>query len=200
MANTLGVLFQDIANAIREKTGNTDTMKPFDFPTAISSIELGGGDSEDATFIYKEGSFTPSSTGDIIVQHNTGVIPDIICVYTAAIVNEAGYIMHYIGYKDELLKALGSDASCYCTGLMGTGNPLNAASSKGFDVLTEDECYFGHVRNVTTASFTIGSTKNSISLVSGVRYNWVTISGIKAGSNGSGISSTQLQSVIESSY
>ena len=178
MANALGVLFQDIANAIREKTGETGTMKPAEFPTAISGIEVGGGSDESKTFIYKEGSFTPSSTGDIVVQHNTGVIPDMICVYTAAIVNKAGYIMHYIGYKDELLKALGSDASCYCTGLMGTGNPLNAASSKGFDVVTESESYFGNVRNVTATSFTIGSTKNNISLVSGVQYNWVTISGI----------------------
>lgn len=40
MANVLGELFSDIANAIREKTGETDTkMKPIDFPEKIRAIE-----------------------------------------------------------------------------------------------------------------------------------------------------------------
>lgn len=43
MANVLGSLFQDIADAIRVKTGTTGTMKPVDFPAAIESIEVGGG-------------------------------------------------------------------------------------------------------------------------------------------------------------
>jgi hypothetical protein len=41
--NVLGVLFADIANAIREKTGDTATMKPNEFPAKISAIEVGGG-------------------------------------------------------------------------------------------------------------------------------------------------------------
>lgn len=43
MANALGTLFGDIANAIREKTGETGTMKPAEFPEKISGIETGGG-------------------------------------------------------------------------------------------------------------------------------------------------------------
>lgn len=41
--NVLGTLFQDIADAIREKTGNTATMKPAEFPDKIAAIETGGG-------------------------------------------------------------------------------------------------------------------------------------------------------------
>ena len=43
MANVLGALFGDIANAIREKTGGTATMKPAEFPAEIAAIETGGG-------------------------------------------------------------------------------------------------------------------------------------------------------------
>jgi hypothetical protein len=43
MANVLGELFQDIADAIRGKTGETGTMKPNQFPEAIASIVTGSG-------------------------------------------------------------------------------------------------------------------------------------------------------------
>lgn len=37
--NVLGTLFSDIADAIRSKTGGTETMKPAEFPEQISNIE-----------------------------------------------------------------------------------------------------------------------------------------------------------------
>lgn len=42
MANALGELFGDIANAIRSKTGDTGTIKPAEFPAKIVAIESGG--------------------------------------------------------------------------------------------------------------------------------------------------------------
>lgn len=46
MANVLGELFSDIAQAIRGKTGDTATMKPAEFPAKIAAIEGGGGGTE----------------------------------------------------------------------------------------------------------------------------------------------------------
>ena len=43
MANALGTLFQNIATAIRAKTGESGTMKPAEFPEKIAAIETGGG-------------------------------------------------------------------------------------------------------------------------------------------------------------
>lgn len=43
MSNALGTLFGEIAGAIREKTGDTATMKPAEFPEKIAAIEAGGG-------------------------------------------------------------------------------------------------------------------------------------------------------------
>lgn len=48
MANALGELFSDIANAIREKTGNPGMMKPIEFPEQIATIDM-GADTFDAT-------------------------------------------------------------------------------------------------------------------------------------------------------
>lgn len=43
MSNVLGELFQDIANAIRTKTGSSGTMKPSEFPERILQIITGDG-------------------------------------------------------------------------------------------------------------------------------------------------------------
>lgn len=66
MANALGTLFSDIANAIRGKTGDTGTMKPAEFPAAITGISVGsGGDTvvvNGSKIKYQLGSFYVSDT------------------------------------------------------------------------------------------------------------------------------------------
>lgn len=56
MANALGELFQDIADAIRGKTGSTDKMAPADFPDQIAGI-TGGKDPNVhyVTFVANDG-------------------------------------------------------------------------------------------------------------------------------------------------
>mgnify|MGYP006991665589 CR=1 FL=1 len=57
MANALGTLFQNIASAIRAKTGETGSMKPAEFPEKIASIETGGG-------------------SDVDIQDDVKIVPD----------------------------------------------------------------------------------------------------------------------------
>ena len=76
--NVLGVLFQDIADAIRGKTGGTETMKPADFPANITAIEAGGGGG--GTIIGKTFTFTGSTTYPVTVTHDLGVTPFLIAV------------------------------------------------------------------------------------------------------------------------
>lgn len=73
--NVLGILFQDIADAIRAKTGGTDTMKPVEFPTQIAAIPTGGGGSSAdvryVTFIGADGAtliVKPVAVGDDCVD------------------------------------------------------------------------------------------------------------------------------------
>lgn len=48
-------LFTSIANAIRAKTGSTDTIVADNFPTAIEAIEVGGSSEEDYNKGYEAG-------------------------------------------------------------------------------------------------------------------------------------------------
>lgn len=47
--DTLGNFLTDVATAIKDKTGNTEALKPADFDTEIASIVGGGGEGEDLT-------------------------------------------------------------------------------------------------------------------------------------------------------
>lgn len=83
MANVLGELFQNIADAIRSKTGSTDTLKPNQFPGAIEGITAGGGEGEkpfdchSVTFVYGDKSYVRSvADGDTCADPvERGLIP-----------------------------------------------------------------------------------------------------------------------------
>lgn len=55
MSNALTELFSDVADAIREKTGDTTTMKPAEFPERIRGIEtdIGGNGTNSDNILYK---------------------------------------------------------------------------------------------------------------------------------------------------
>jgi hypothetical protein len=62
MANVLAELFQNVASAIREKTGDTGTMKPAEFPDKIRAIEGGGGNAVLVPLsVTKNGVYRPST-------------------------------------------------------------------------------------------------------------------------------------------
>ena len=83
MANALKTLFQDIADAIKEKTGETESMKPAEFPAKIAAIPTGGGGSVagavtvtfcnyDGTELYSRQVFIGDDCPDPVTQ---GKIP-----------------------------------------------------------------------------------------------------------------------------
>lgn len=87
MANVLGELFQDIADAIRSKTGETGTMTPASFPSEIRSIPLvinGAGVETDGNLKIAYGAFfagTGESNVRQTVTHGLGEAPDFVLVY-----------------------------------------------------------------------------------------------------------------------
>ena len=60
MANVLAELFQNVASAIREKTGDTGTMKPAEFPDKIRAIEGGGSCTHVPLTVTENGVYRPT--------------------------------------------------------------------------------------------------------------------------------------------
>jgi hypothetical protein len=117
MANVLGKLFSDIATAIRDKTGDTSTMKPADFPAKISAIKV---DREEKHYRIFSGSFTATSSTQI-VDHNCGTVPDIIMVIPGH-VPEDNSIISVIGYSTAMLKAFGGGYYSRVYWILGGGS------------------------------------------------------------------------------
>lgn len=80
--NVLGVLFQDIADAIRAKTGGTDTMKPNEFPTQIANIPVGGGSSADVRYVTFVGA-----DGTVLYKKAVAVGDDCVDVVTKGLIS-----------------------------------------------------------------------------------------------------------------
>lgn len=65
--SALGDFFKEVADAIRSKTGKTDTIVPINFPAEILAIETGGSGGE----LKKSGTINcayPSNTYQIVFQ------------------------------------------------------------------------------------------------------------------------------------
>lgn len=79
MANALGTLFKDIADAIRVKGGATGTMKPVEFPMGILNI-IGGSSNARASSGFITTSAENTVNGVTTFAYNLGVKPDLILV------------------------------------------------------------------------------------------------------------------------
>lgn len=151
MSNALGTLFGDIAAAIREKNGETGTMKPAEFPDKISAIETGGGSTE-SSVQYKYLAFT--ATSQTIGQRITldiGFKPDILYICNMSNVNKSGYGCGWFGISKTFADSVGVTApnvdqnfngsSVYCDvknraidAAYDVNYPISAADETGFNI------------------------------------------------------------------
>lgn len=166
--SALGNLFSDIAGAIREKTGETGTMKPAQFPEKILGIETVSSSSDSLT--YKSGSFEGNG-GKLTINHNMGFIPDMILVFLQALSTNKAAIIYAIGYSSPMLEALGGGYLC-----PSVGSNTSISLDYGFEGASSKGNTYGNVREVTATSFTVGGTTNI--LQDGEYYNWIAIGGI----------------------
>ena len=177
MSNVLGNLFGEIANAIREKTGGTGTMKPAEFPAEIASIVTGGGGNAGGELKYTRGSFNATSTA-MTINHNLGYIPDIMIVVYGNVPKAKQFIFG-IGYSSAMLAALGGGWLNIAQGSSENGSVQYTAD---VGVEADDPGFYyakwgGGIRSMTTTSFVIGGG-TEVALVPDNNYTWFAIGGI----------------------
>lgn len=112
MSNVLGNLFGEIADAIREKTGGTGTMKPAEFPAEIASIVTGGSDAViEPLEITENGVYTAEDVDGyspviVSVQSTGGSDTEkyFEAQYEEVVLSNAKSIKPYAFYKDSVLR------------------------------------------------------------------------------------------------
>lgn len=180
--NVLGVLFSDIADAIRGKTGDTATMKPAEFPEKISGIETGsgGGNSNNDVWYVAGGDFKPT-TKAWTVNHNIGVIPEIIIVYIGA-TPQANCLLFGVGFNENMMASFAEGNSNVPGFVCMLGSSGGTTTSLSFTPIEADGAYnsfsgsdLGVIRNATATKFTVGGGTSSFihsGLLTGKTYYW----------------------------
>ena len=163
---------EDIADAIRAKTGKSATMTPLEMPSEIASIETGGGGSSlpSTISVIDGGSFTFASdtqASRYTITHNLGTKPKQIVLWTedsTLLESSEATSERYIIWSSYMLLSWVHSATTTYTGFpfyvyrnttgtsSNTGAPSTATSS------------------VTNSDFLLPST---MFYKSGIEYKWV---------------------------
>ena len=206
MANVLGELFGNIATAIREKTGDTATMKPAEFPEKIRGIEVGSDPVVQSLVITENGTYTAPDgvdgyspitvnvsassdgtytryTGSFLassaiqtVTHKCNEVPDMLIVSLDG-VPAAGYVFLAIGYSQAMLDKLGGGYLTTITAVGAAGGAMQSSTDKGIEDANEGYyANYGGLRSVTDSQFTIGGTTFGLEI--GKYYSYEAICGL----------------------
>lgn len=203
MANVLGELFQDIADAIRGKTGEVALLKPNEFAAAIDSIVVGSGDSSGGTIVdgagnvkFASGRFDTTTAGVYrqTIEHGLGEIPDFVAVFACNMGADASdYAVEdyrlaaiYGASSDYSSKLRGYSAFVNGRGTNANGNKVDGLSWSSIDKEQSDLYSYWHIIQCPNAdTFTVGWNDNYSSTATGqylflpnTVYRWVAISGI----------------------
>ncbi len=180
--NVLGILFQNIADAIRSKTGDTATMKPAEFPTAIEGITVGtGGDTGSSGSNIKRVSDWLEAdditlVGDsCTVTHNLGIRPDLIMVMAGQGSLSANGLLFAYGLSSELKNAIG-DTRGNLACLTGSASPINSMLMPFSVDATIDGTDGTCIMSATTTTFKLFSSL--IKPISNMNYFYVVIGGL----------------------
>lgn len=169
----------NIANAIREKNGETTTYKPGDMATAIQSISSGGGNLKIETQTY-----TP--TEDEITHvfyHNLGVTPDFVNIYHGVVPtlsNSSTYsLINTWGYRDGVF-SFGNNRYVKQMWMILTNYAGDGARfGYNFDDAIDATSTSSLLKNANSESVTFdGSRKNDTHLAAGKTYFIIMMSGV----------------------
>ena len=188
--NVLGALFQSIADAIRNKTGDTGKIVPADFPNEINSIVVGtsggGGGTETGLGDLKiaNGSFNAGTGYRKTITHGLGKMPDLVVVWYAesgdadeGAQHAAKMVLSFsMGLHSSMAEVTSYKGYYHHFGFMGLDY------SKYID--DPSSATYGNIYCPDDNTFTIGkvddgsnTTGNGLLAANGI-YNWLAISGM----------------------
>ena len=173
--SALSDLFQNIADAIRTKTGDTATMAPATFPDHILAIPTGGsGDGEVNSDIVIATDWTTSSNRGSIrtVTHGLGVVPDIIYICWTALgkTPTSQILFQAVGFSQAFAQAHGIEGQYMVYN--GSNGAFVGVSSEILVDASSNYCIYG----ATETQFTFGST--NYPLDTSQNYRWLAIGGL----------------------
>lgn len=202
MSNVLGDLFQEIADAIRTKTGGADKMAPASFPDEILAIAtvINGGGTGEGNLKISSGMFVTDSGNNVrkTVAHGLGEMPDFVFVYFASgtqfeLADSAIHLVSAVGMNSKFT-ALGSGSGykgsysvhgCYASETDGVASNYvygtNNVTAYGMDEIpdTTNFDYNAWIATPDAATFEVGA--NTVNTFwPGGTYGWIALSGIGA--------------------
>lgn len=157
----------------------------------------GGGTGGGKNIVYAAGSLTGFSGDPVVVEHNMGVTPDLIILYTKDVYYSSTtrpYFREFVGLSSALAEAIGDVVSIvytsttYATTSGGyrvfkvTTSSTNRNAGFGGDKSCVDSTSVGissYVHSANENSFSLkNSDSSSVFFESTLTYNWIAIGGL----------------------
>ena len=139
-----------------------------------------GGDSTDGVWYVADGSFTPT-TKSWTVNHNIGVIPEIIVVHIG-VTPQANCLLFGVGFNENMMSSFAEGRDNVPGFVCMLGSSGGTTVSLSFTPIEADGAYnsfsgsdLGVIRNATATKFTVGggtSTFIHSGLLTGKNYYW----------------------------
>lgn len=182
--SALSDLFQDIADAIRTKTGDTAAMAPLAFPDNILSIEGGSGG---PAIKVATGTFSPTDDQihGITVPHNLGVVPDFISVCFEG-------LDRFDNYGSEEADGNAYEAIVYAESYSSDAIYDYGVSERGLVFYSNSSCYgfpLDAINAKNTETFFIGD--DTVPLHTEGEYRWVAIANLTTATGGVTLASAE---------
>lgn len=130
---------QAIANAIRAKTGETAQMLPANMAALISAISGSSFPNDVVTHLYV-GTVVPTSNiwnGNLEINHNLGVIPDIVLLFRAAssTPSSSGEILCVAQFPNTVDSKVYDGVSFYSSGAITTNGKSTSPAPSNMDTV-----------------------------------------------------------------
>lgn len=172
--SALSDLFQEIADAIRTKTGGTAAMTPASFPDNILGIEVGGssGDGSGSSVVFAQGD-VPSGNATYTATHGLGVTPDFMLVFYSGLgaTPSSAVMLMACGFSQAFMDAHGLTYGYYMVYNKSSGALVGMGHTVALDA--ESTASSAFLTQANAATVKIGNT--TYPMDTSKAYHWIAL-------------------------